>query len=135
VKTGQFSDPVAEGWIADCLIARRDKIGRAFFTQVLPLDRFRIQEGRLTYEDLAVKHGLSPTCDYKVQWLRFNNETGESTPLPGETAFALPRLVQEASGSEYFAASIHGAETRKTVTVYLRKQAGSVRVVGIDRTW
>ena len=30
VKTGQFSDPAAEQHLADVLIKRRDKIGRAY---------------------------------------------------------------------------------------------------------
>ncbi|OFV90575.1 MAG: hypothetical protein A3H28_14715 [Acidobacteria bacterium RIFCSPLOWO2_02_FULL_61_28] len=135
VMTGQYSDPAAEKWIADCLIARRNKIGEAFLTKVLPLDRFAVREGRLAFEDLGVKHNLVPSRDYTVQWSRFNNDTEQKAPLAGETALALPRLVVESGEGEYFAAEIHGEDPKKTVTVYLRKKSDRVEVVGIDRTW
>ncbi len=58
VGTGQFSDPKAVEYMTRTLIERRDKIGRAFFEEVLPLDRFRIQHGQLEFEDLAVNYGF-----------------------------------------------------------------------------
>ena len=47
VKAGQYSDPRAVEWLTECLIRRRDKIGQAFFSDVLPLDDFEIEDGRL----------------------------------------------------------------------------------------
>ena len=135
VKTSTFSDPEAEKWIAECLTARRDKIGKAFFAKVLPLDRFAVKEGRLVFDDLAVKHNLISSRNYTVQWSRFNNDTEERTSLAGETAFALPGQLREAVVGEYFAAEIHGEDPKKTVTVYLRKKSDRVEVVGMDRTW
>ena len=135
VKTGQYSDPEAENWIVQCLIKRRDKIGKAYFAKVLPLDRFEVQGSQLIFDDLAVKHGLLGLRDYTVQWSRFNNDTEQKTQLAGDTSFALPRQLKEAAGGEYFAADIRGVDKQKTITVYLRKSAGGVRIVGIDRTW
>ncbi|OFW44776.1 MAG: hypothetical protein A3J28_05030 [Acidobacteria bacterium RIFCSPLOWO2_12_FULL_60_22] len=135
VKTGQYSDPAAEKWIADCLIARRDKIGKAYFSRLLPLDRFAVREERLAFEDLAVKHNLIPSRDYTVQWARFNNDTEQKTPLAGETTLALPRPLIESGEGEYFAAEIHGGDPKKAVTAYLRKKSGRIEVVGVDRTW
>ncbi len=40
VATGEYSRKESAEWIANALIERRDKIGRAFFAQVLPLDKF-----------------------------------------------------------------------------------------------
>lgn len=135
VKTGQYTDPRAEDWIAQCLIKRRDKIGKAFFARVLPLDRFAVKDGRLVFEDLAVNHGLIASRDYTVEWSRFNNDTEQNEPLPGQTTLAVPQQLREASAGEYFAARIHGDDKQKTVTVYLRKKTGEVEVVGVDRTW
>jgi hypothetical protein len=135
VKTSEYSDPAAERWIAECLIVRRDKIGKAYFAKVLPLDRFAIRQDRLVFEDLAVNYKFSAPRDYTVQWSRFNNETEQKTPLSGETTLTLPRQLQEASPGEYFAADIYSGEKRKSVTVYVRKKAGLVEVVGVDRTW
>jgi hypothetical protein len=135
VKTGQYSDPGSENWLVDCLLKRRDKIGRAFFAKVLPLDRFAVQQGRLVFEDLAVMHKFLSGRDYTTQWSRFNDDTGQKTPLAGETSLALPKHFLEASTGEYFAADVHAGEKAKTVTVYLRKKPGQVEVVGVERTW
>ena len=59
VATGQYSDPRAVDYITRALIARRDKIGRAFLNGVLPLDDFAVRNNRLVFEDLAVKYGFA----------------------------------------------------------------------------
>jgi hypothetical protein len=135
VKTGHYTNPQAEQWIAECLIKRRDKIGKAYFAKVLPLDRFEVRDGRLAFEDLAVKHKLASPRDYTVQWSRFNNDTEQKTPLGGATGLSLPRAIQEAVEGEYFAADMSAGDKQKTLTVYLRKKAGQMQVVGVDRTW
>ena len=43
VQVAQYSDPKAERWIADCLIERRDRIGRTYFAKVLPLDDIAVR--------------------------------------------------------------------------------------------
>ena len=99
------------------------------------MDRFSVRDGRLEFEDLAVKHGLIPAREYTVWWSRFNNDTEEKTPLAGETTFALPAQFGESPIGEYFAAEIQGGDPKKTVTVYVRKTPDGARVVGVDRTW
>jgi len=135
VRTGQYSDPEAEAWIVECLMRRRDKIGRAFFSKVFPLDRFRVESGRLAFEDLGVTQQLAAPRNYTVQWFRFDNDAETKTPLSGETMLPLPRAVASAAAGEYFAAEIHAGDPAKRVTVYVRKQPGLVEVVGIDRAW
>ena len=135
VRTGEFSERSAEDWIATCLIERRNKIGRAFFAQVLPLDRFEVRENKLVFEDLAVKHGLIASREYKIQWSRFDNNSEQRTPLRGEAGFSLPAETATAAVGDYFAAEIAGPDLKKTVTVYLRKLPHEFQVVGIDRGW
>src|SRR5262249_22710888 len=53
VQTGEYSDPRAADWIAECLMKRRDKIADAWFSRVLPLDKFRLVDGQLAFDDLA----------------------------------------------------------------------------------
>jgi hypothetical protein len=126
VETGQFTDRRAADYIAKTLIARRDKIGRVFFAKVLPLDRFAVQDSELRFEDLAVKYGFAAPRSYEVRWFRFNNDTGERTPI-AHTGTAVPQ-----NAGAYLAAEIRAAGAgAPSVTVYLR---GS-KVVGIDRTW
>jgi hypothetical protein len=126
VSTGQFSEPRAKEWIVRCLIERRNKIGRAFLNDVLPLDDFVVRDGKLAFTDLAVRYGFHPAPRYRVEWSTFENRTGRRRPIAGAASFDVPQAA-----AEYVAASIRADDPRKTVTVYLRN--GSV--VGIDRTW
>ncbi len=131
VEEGQYSDPRATEYVTDTLIERRDKIGRAFFADVLPIDRFEVRGGRLVFEDLEVKHGIVAARRHTVQWAKFNNQSGEKTAIPGAVTFEVPA----AAPGEFLAAEITAADRDKPVTVYLRRQDGGFTVAGVDRSW
>ena len=57
VQTGQYSKP-AEDWITATLIERRNRIGRTYFSRVLPLDRFRVGETRWRSTTWASRYGF-----------------------------------------------------------------------------
>jgi hypothetical protein len=124
VETGQYSDPRAVDWATRCLIERRDKIGRAFFADVLPLDNFQVQNSELKFEDLAVKYHFENPRTYSVAWSVFDNASGAKTPIAGASTFHLPQ-----SGAMILAADIHSNDPKKAVTVYIR----GGEVIGIDR--
>ena len=130
VGVGQYSDPKAAGWLEECLRERRNKIGKVYFAKVLPLDRFRIEAGGLKWDDLAKEHGLGGVEDVKVNWSRFDNKANAKTALPAAAGNAVP------NEGEYLAADLtSAARPKQTVTVYVRRNAGAVSVVGLDRTW
>ena len=133
VKTGQYSDPRAEKYIADHLIVRprQDRQGFLLASCCRSISSL-LRMGRLVFEDLEVKHGFIDAREYSIQWSSFNNETEEKTALSGETSLAVPRQV---SSGDYIAAEIRSGNSDKTVTVYLRNQDGKMKVVGIERTW
>jgi hypothetical protein len=127
VETGQYTDPKAASYITETLIKRQQKIGRTFFAKVLPLDRFTVRNGELSFEDLGVKYGFSKPREYDARWFRFNNNTGQRTPISG-AGLKLPRV----SPGEYVGVEISSSgDANRTVTVYLRGNS----VVGVDRTW
>jgi hypothetical protein len=131
VKVAQYSDPRAEKYVADTIIARRDKIGKAFFPKVLALDRFAIENGKLVFRDLAQEHGFDVKAPLHVAWSRFDNQTQQKTPIPGAQDFQVPNH----GGASYLAADIwRGDDTKKTVTIYLRVDSPT-KVVGVDRAW
>jgi hypothetical protein len=132
VKVAQFSDPAAEKYVADTLIARRDKIGKVLLTRVLPLDRFAVTDGQLTFRDLAQEYSLNEKGEVHINWSRFNNKTGEKSPIATARGFQIP----QEPGSSYLAADIwRGEDTKKSVTVYLKAGDGRTEVVGIERRW
>ncbi|PWU03584.1 MAG: hypothetical protein C5B51_18780 [Terriglobia bacterium] len=126
VATAQFSDPRAADWIVKCLIERRNRIGRAFFDRVLPLDSFAVRDGKLSFEDLAVKYSFRGPGNYSVQWFDFENSSGEKAPIAGAAGYELPH-----SAAQMHAAEIRGSDSQKSLTVYLRGD----QVLGIDRKW
>jgi len=135
VETAQYSDSRAEQWIAQCLIERRDKIGRYCFDRVLPLDHFRLEGTRLEYDDLAVRHGFRKDGNYVIRWFVFDNLTGEHQSIPQQTGWEIPDHAQKAGIGAYYSAEISNGEPGKAVTVFIRKENDGFRVVGIDRSW
>ena len=136
VETGRYSDPQVIDYLTRTLVQRRNKIGKTYFSKVLPLDLFQVIDGELQFQDLAVKYSLRPALHYQVEWSRFDNDTNKLTPLEGEISFRLPRALVRSEDGSYFAAAIQAqGDQRKTVTAYLRKHHNMVEIVGIDRTW
>jgi hypothetical protein len=117
VSTGEFTDERAAEWIARCLIERRNKIGRAFFSRVLPVDRFVIRDGNFEFEDLQAKH-FGARQSYSVRWFTFDNATGQRQVIEGASTFAVP-----AADSKYLAAEIAGSASPSRVIVYIRNGA------------
>jgi len=105
------------------------------WAQARSLDRFRIRDQQLEFEDLAVKHGFAAPREHSVEWSCFENRTQQSSPLPGASGLTLPEPVLSAAPGEYFCAQIRGTEPGKTVTVYLRRGREQIEVVGLERAW
>jgi hypothetical protein len=135
VRTGGYSDPRSSDWISKCLIERRDKIGRAYLEKVLPLDRFEIRSEELWFEDLGVKYGFVPARHISILWSNFDNETERRAALAGDAGRNIPGDMRSAPTGAYFAADLSAGDTGRSVTVYLRKQADRLKVVGIERKW
>ena len=146
VRTGELSDSRAAEWVTKCLIERRNKIGRDFLSNVLPLDRFTVQDGELRFEDLTPTHGLlepsrrarfTPATngdsalgrEYEVHWADFDNSTGSHTRIPGE------ELIIPRTSATYVLAKISAEDPKKSVHVYLRRQSKGWEVAGVERTW
>ena len=135
VKTGEYSDQRAADWIAECLIKRRDKIAQAWFSRVLPLDKFRIADGELAFADLSAGRGISPARSYNVTWFTYDNDHRRLTAIPNASGTKLPAL---GSGTDYLAATIAGSSAAGSacpdpITVYLRRAGTGFEVVGVDR--
>jgi hypothetical protein len=130
VKTGEFSDPKAAEYLTRVLIERRDKVGRAYFAQVLPLDNFRITQGKLQFDDLGAVYGMNPPRTYSFAWSVFDNQSGATTPMAGAPSPELPR-----SDARYLVADIQAGDEARKVTVYIRNDGGAPKVVGVVRRW
>ena len=132
VRSASYSHPNVEAWIAECLIARRDKIGRAYFRKVLPIDKVAIQDGRLTFVDVSERAGLGGGGPYAVQWLQLDNAKGSMEPIDGAGTAVVP-----GGKAEYVVARImSSSRAKQTVDVTVRRDGRNPpTVVGIERRW
>lgn len=131
VKTAEYSSEEGVEYLVKSLVGRRDKIGRAYFNDVLPLDNFVVEGGRLKFEDLAVKYGFAQPRTFRYSWASLDNNTGSRTAIAGATSEAVPSTFS----SGYGVVQIQGDDVKKVVDVYLRRRGGSIEVVGVERRW
>ena len=134
VENAKFTDVRSTEYIVATLAERRNKIGHTFFSQILPLDHFRVENDELLFDDLAVHYGFHSPRTYKLQWAAFDNRQQTLDSIPGSGSTHLPPEARKAALGSYFAVAIHVAgESFKPVSLYLRKEGNSYKVVCIDR--
>ena len=102
-----------------------------WFSEVLPLDKFEVVDGKLTFENLAARSGATQR-QFAVRWASWNKE-GHSTPLPASGGARMPAFPAD---TQYLQATITettNGEADDPVTIYLRREPTGIRVIGIDR--
>jgi hypothetical protein len=140
VKTGQFSDPAAEKYLADVLIQRREKIKTIYLTQVNPIVAPRLDAKGLTFENAAVAGGVAQgTVAYRAAWMTFDNATGQTKPI-GETTSATTTIAAPSGlpSSGFVAVDIAADSAgypswKQPVRAYFRQDGGSWKLVGFER--
>jgi hypothetical protein len=89
----------------------------------------------LEFKDLAVEHGFANASQYDVRWFHFDNARGTLSPISSATSRAVPAEWTTVEDGRYLAASLsRQADNARAVTVYLRKNNGALRIVGVERT-
>jgi hypothetical protein len=144
VRTGQYSNPEAEQYIADTLIARRDAIGGAWLTDVNPvIDPALSGSGVLTFRNAAVAANVAKApASYQVGWFTFDNQTQASAPI-GQPATATREEASAPAGLPTADGSFVRVEIRAVnpphpswtvpVQAYFRRNAGAWKLVGFER--
>lgn len=143
VKTGRYSDPAAEQHLADVLIARRDRIGRAFLPAVNPVvEPLLAADGVLTFRNAAVDAGVAdrPTA-YRSTWFTFDNSTRASTRIDeavsADTRIEAPAGLPSTIGSfirvELGAAHPDRPSWAAPVHIYFKRVASGWTLVGLER--
>ena len=146
VAAGRFSDDAAGRYLADVLIKRRDRIGRAYLTAINPVvDVALDQSGVLTFSNAAVDAEVAsaPAAGYRAHWYVFENATRESQPLGTPTAAptgrmkAPPELPDKAG--VFVRIDIEAVDPPHPswtvpVRAYFRRTTDTWKLVGFERT-
>jgi hypothetical protein len=143
VRTGQYSDPEAESYLAETLISRRDKIGQLWLNGVLPLVDCKLADtGSLSCTNVAVETKTAqPPDEYGVRWYRFDNQGDSAHAIGDEIVAREPRFTasrEVLDGNEFLMAEIRGKHPQHAgwatpMKVYLRHTANGWQTVGVDR--
>jgi hypothetical protein len=145
VETGEYSRPEDTEYFLRILIERQIKCGRYGINGVNPLDRFRMTQDAVEFENISETYDFSSgTTKYRVQWFVYDNEndTTEALGEPSvqtETQVDLPRLRRAHKNDQLFPmVQIHSLNEEfphwnTPVSVYLRPNNEGYEVVGIDR--
>ncbi|BCS35864.1 hypothetical protein TBR22_A50990 [Luteitalea sp. TBR-22] len=143
VATGEIGDPAQEKYLADTLILRRDKIGRAYLPKINPIvDPVLGANGELSFGNAAVQYRFAPApTSYTATWARFDNATGATTPI-GQTTSTEPRMqapagLPTAPGSfielELSARHPNHPSWERPVLVHFRRNGAGWTLVGLQR--
>ncbi len=142
-RTGEFSNPRTATALASTLIARRDRIARAYLPAVNPLvDVALAADGTLTFANAAVDAGVAAApASYAIEWARFDNATGQATPLGERAVVTAPRAAAPgrlpADAGAYVTVQINATDGPKAwatpVHAFFRRTAGGWQLVGLER--
>ena len=142
VGAAEYSELGAANYLADVIIARRDKIGLQWLTGVNPLADFALDgSGALTFVNTAVETRRATAPEgYEVVWATFDNATGRSTPVGAPVSVTTARAQAPAVllASEFVEVAVHTRHRtypgwRRPVVVHFRRQAEGWTVVGFER--
>jgi hypothetical protein len=143
VKAGEYSDPRAGEHLANVLIRRRDKIGRAYLPKVNPIvDPVLDASNTLRFGNAAVQFGFAEAPEsYTAAWSTFDNATGTSAAI-AETTGRQPELPAPANLPAAPGAFIKVSLSARSashpswaapVDTYFRKTATGWSLVGLER--
>jgi hypothetical protein len=143
-KTANYSNPAAERLLAETLIARRDKIARAYLAAVNPLVDFQFEDGTLRFVNAAVQAGVAvhPAGGYAADFAVFDNMTNETRPIGTATTshgqrIDAPAGVPTADGAflkiKVAALQPQQSSWSASIDVYFKRDTGRWTLVGLER--
>lgn len=134
VEQGQYTDTMAVRYLTYVLAGRRDAIARTYLRHGGGVDRFRVDDGALAFDDLLARHGLAPQAPQRrYVWRPFSNADGSvGAPLARGTA-AGDRVPLPAADAPFLAADLVTPDVGST-RVVLRAGPGGYEVVGLTRS-
>ncbi|MBA3231599.1 MAG: hypothetical protein H0T05_02155 [Acidobacteria bacterium] len=143
-RAGEYSDPNAAPYLARILMARRDRIARAYLPAINPLVDFALNaQGRLTFANAAEAAGVATAPQgYSATWAHFDNTTEDTRPIGTETTGAGPSIEAPpglpTGAGAYIKVQVRALTPPEPswavpVDVYFRRLADGWKLVGLER--
>jgi hypothetical protein len=156
VEKARYTDPRAADFLTRTLMARREKVLRAWLTGVNPLaDAVLDRSGRLSALNVAVGAGVAtPPTSYTLQWFTLDGVSAGITPVGeptradgaspppaslGRVDAAAPAGALESEAVKFIGVSItgdhanHPAWKTNPATFYFRRTPDGWEPVGVER--
>jgi len=148
VETGELTDKIAEGYLIDVLIKRRDKIGRYWLSRINPIDKFTVKNSggmlRLSFADLGLENNIFNEIQTYYEFSVY--EANEDVLLKNgrvqtpDLSIRRSRLPADSSAEKpvilRFEIRTHRKDARvsnKPTRVFIALEDSSPRIVGIQR--
>ena len=146
VEQARYRNPEAAEYLVATLAGRRDKIARAWFAEVPPVDFFTAADGGVAFRDLGVERGYAPAD--RVSYRYRIAEVDSQADIAGRTDWTetrrpfipwpeeWPDVWPDAGGAATDFVAIEcqrglNDAWSSTTTVYLSSRSG--RIVALDR--
>ncbi len=143
VDKAHYSDPAASEYIAKTLIARRDKVLRAWLTGTNPIvEPSLAADGTFTFRNAAVDAGVATApSEYRLSWAGYDNATGVASGPVADARVESPRADAPASilqGREFVSVVVRSVHSEHPswnapVTIVFRRTGQGWRPVGLER--
>lgn len=132
VSAGQLSDPEAEAYLVDTLMARGEAIGAAFLEAVSPLDDFEVRARTLCGVDQSVRFSVKSSG--LVQLLNNRGDVIADATADTQGAFCLDLGPSTKSGYRVLRLRTkRGHDTRPVMQLHVMDDARGLRVLGLVR--
>ena len=142
VASAEYSEAGAANYLADVIIARRDKVGLQWLTGVNPLTDLALSaDGTLTFANVAVDtRRATPPAGYEVAWGVFDNATGTTRAVGSPVTATTGRVAAppEVVSAPFVEAAVHTRhpafpEWRRPVVAHFRRDPQGWTLVGVRR--
>jgi len=138
VETAQYSHTATVDYITKTLVARRNKIARAYLPHGGGVGRFEVVRDTLAFEDFLAHpafDGRYADASITATWHAFDNQTGRRTDALGTAQASAGRIPLPDAEAPYIVAVLRRPDVGPgTTEVFLRRTDDGREVVGIRRT-
>ena len=144
VDTAKYSDPKATEYLTDTILARKNKVLKAWLNGTNPVVNPALSPaGELTFENAAQKAGVGPAAErYTIQWSSFDNASSTHKNVGSEqlatSLKAQAPLDLLSARPEYVAALVRAFHAdhpawSQPLMLYFRRAGDGWSLVGLER--